>query len=583
MKIVDKINKALEEDRPWWSFEYFPPKTQQGVQNLYQRIERMYHLQPTFVSVTWGAGGSTFERTVDLSSSIQSVHGLETCMHLTCTNMERETLDTALREAKDAGIQNILALRGDPPRGQEYWTPSDDQFVHAIDLVRYIRQNYGDYFCIGVAGYPEGHVDRVDSLQDLKYLKEKVDAGADFILTQLFYDVEAYGAWEKRCREIGITVPIIPVIMPIQNYSSFRRISNLCKIRIPEQVLSLFEPIKNDDEAVKNAGVQLAAEMVTELGEKYGVRGFHFSTLNLERSVREVLVKLGFVPQEESPQAGNKRVELASDKSKDELRPIFWKPKLDEVAGRGETWDEFPNGRWGDIRSPAFGEAEKYGISLPVSPSEALEMWSAPSTVQDISQLFTRYIDGTLQMLPWCDEPLQLESEIIKEKLLQINRGGLWTVGSQPAVNGARSDDPVFGWGPKGGYVYQKAFIEFFASPEQMRRILAKVEGNPFITYYASNFKDEFKTNIGEESPNAVTWGVFPGKEIVQPTIIEAVSFKTWKNEAFALWKEWARLYPPHSPSRRLLDEVADSWWLCNIVDNDYHHPDGIFEIFGLE
>ena len=149
-----------------------------------------------------------------------------------------------IQDAKDAGIQNILALRGDAPRDQEYWTPCDQGFTHASDLVTYIRQHYGDYFCIGVAGYPEGHLDTPDKAQDLKYLKAKVDCGTDFIMTQLFYSVDTFTEWVQSCRAIGITVPIIPSIMPIPTYQSFRRIINLCGIQVPKSILEALDDIK---------------------------------------------------------------------------------------------------------------------------------------------------------------------------------------------------------------------------------------------------------------------------------------------------------------------------------------------------
>lgn len=150
----------------------------------------------------------------------------------------------SFQQAKDAGIQNILALRGDPPRGQEYWSPCDDGFCHAIDLVRYIRQQYGDYFCIGIAGYPEGHVDSQDKDQDIVYLKEKVEAGADFIVTQLFYDVDTFVHWQKQCRDAGISVPIVPGVMPIQSHQAFRRIINLCNTKVPTHILEDLNHIK---------------------------------------------------------------------------------------------------------------------------------------------------------------------------------------------------------------------------------------------------------------------------------------------------------------------------------------------------
>lgn len=158
--------------------------------------------------------------------------------------MEREKLDEALEQAKGSGIRNILALRGDPPRGHEYWTPVDSQFKHAIDLVKYIRLKYDDYFCIGVAGYPEGHIDCPDMEQDIVYLKEKVDAGADFIVTQLFYNPDACVNWINKCRERGIAVPIVPGIMPIQTYQSFRRMINLCNVKVPKNIMDDLDQIK---------------------------------------------------------------------------------------------------------------------------------------------------------------------------------------------------------------------------------------------------------------------------------------------------------------------------------------------------
>lgn len=278
----------------------------------------MAKLGPEFISCTWGAGGSTHERTLELCSTTQSVYGLDTCMHLTCTNMEKDKIDIALKQAKEAGIQNILALRGDPPRGHEYWTPIDNQFSHAIDLVKYIRQQYGDTFCIGVAGYPEGHVDSPNKEQDMQYLKEKVDAGADFIVTQFFYDPEAFINWMQNIRHIGITVPVVPCIMPIPTYQSFRRMIHLCNVKVPTEVMKDLDEIKvkqtkkkericnhfwtlpltclqSDDQKVKDYGVRLAVNIINELHKRANICNFHISTLNLERSTRLILEQLGLI------------------------------------------------------------------------------------------------------------------------------------------------------------------------------------------------------------------------------------------------------------------------------------------------
>ncbi len=178
-----------------------------------------------------------------------------------------------------------------PPRGEEYWVAADERFQHATDLVRYIRENHGDFFCIGVAGYPEGHADYVDRdvKRDLSYLKQKQDAGAQFIVTQLFYDVDRFLSWYKDCRDIGITIPILPGIMPIQNYQSFRRMTNLCKVECPGLILDALEPIKSDDAAVKEYGVSLSIHMIGRIFLETDIRGFHLCSLNLEKSIERIL------------------------------------------------------------------------------------------------------------------------------------------------------------------------------------------------------------------------------------------------------------------------------------------------------
>jgi methylenetetrahydrofolate reductase (NADPH) len=191
-------------------------------------------------------------------------------------------------------VQNILALRGDAPRGEEYWVASDPEFQHGADLVRYIRRQHGDYFCIGVAGYPEGHCDSSDKQIDTKYLLDKQEAGADFIVTQLFYDTEAYRNWQDDARSRGLTIPILPGIMPIQTFGGFSRMTHMCRTFVPDDVVTALDPIKGDDAAVKEYGIQLAVEMIKKLWAT-GVRGFHFCTLNLERSVSTILHELGWL------------------------------------------------------------------------------------------------------------------------------------------------------------------------------------------------------------------------------------------------------------------------------------------------
>jgi len=374
--------------------------------NLQSRLGRMARFNPLFATITWGAGGSTASRSLELATACQNQHEMTTCLHLTCTNMEREILDDALSKAHSAGIKNILALRGDPPRGQEYWVPSSGEFNYAIDLVNYIRRKYGDWFCIGVAAYPEGHADgsspeRQDPLLDLPFLRQKVEAGADFILTQIFYDVSRFISFEKLLREdesgLFKSIPIIPAVMPIQSYQSFRRMTKLTNASIPPELLDRIEQVKSDDEAVKQLGVDVTVEMIKQIrtGTKGRCIGAHFCTFNLERSVAFVLERSGMISPREpsSPAGGKQKIEIVDvagltsrlastlgndtrnraildDEGQERLEPPRPKERRQSLRstrsqqfalavsegegelGRQANWDEFPNGRWGDARSP---------------------------------------------------------------------------------------------------------------------------------------------------------------------------------------------------------------------------------------
>ena len=265
MHIKDKLAEAQASGQPVFSFEFFPPKTSQGVQNLYDRMDRMHDLGPAFVDVTWGAGGSRSQLTCEMVNVAQTYQGLETCMHLTCTDMGTEKVDEALTEAYKAGCTNILALRGDPPREQEKWQAIDGGFRYAKDLVKHIKKTFGDHFDIGVAGYPEGCDDQPDAEILLDHLKEKIDAGGTFIVTQMFYDVDNFLNWVGKVRAKGITVPIVPGIMPIQTHAAFLRRAGWSKAHVPQEWLDLLEPVKNDDVAVREVGTHLVAEMCRKI------------------------------------------------------------------------------------------------------------------------------------------------------------------------------------------------------------------------------------------------------------------------------------------------------------------------------
>ncbi|KAH8930151.1 methylenetetrahydrofolate reduct [Atractiella rhizophila] len=587
VKISQKLRESEKSGRLAWSFEYFPPKTLQGVSNLYDRIERMSSLGPSFIDITWGAGGTTSDLTTQFVKAAHSEFGLETCMHLTCTNMPVEMIDKALEEAYEFGCHNILALRGDPPRGQSEWTATEGGFSHAIDLVRHIRKKYGDHFDIAVAGFPQGHDSGLEREQELKFLKEKIDAGANFIFTQMFYDADLFIDWVRALRAAGISVPIIPGIMPIQTYASFERRTKFANTLIPRYILDQLEPIKEDDAKVRDVGTKIVADMCRKiLNAGLGINFLHVYTMNLEKATKMLLQELNCVPHVDVVKTLPWRPSLTSKRRLETTRPIFWSNRAKSYISRTDSWDEFPNGRWGDSRSPAFGDIrDGYGAHINLEKSQALSLWGSPTSEEDVWELFANYCRGKVKTLPWSDGPTSKETTIISQQLANLNQLGYLTINSQPVVNGRPSNDPVHGWGPRNGYVYQKAYLEFFVSPERLEVLQSRFESDSSLTYYAVNQKGELSTNNTHEGPNAVTWGVFPGKEIVQPTIVEVVSFLAWKDEAFQLGRQWANFYEPSSPSHQLITSIMDTYYLVNLVHNDFMNPDPnyIFKVFNEE
>ncbi|KII85856.1 hypothetical protein PLICRDRAFT_94037 [Plicaturopsis crispa FD-325 SS-3] len=582
MRISQKIEQGRKEDKIWWSFEYFPPRTAQGLQNLLDRIERMRALGPEFIDITWNAGGRTSDLTSEMVKTCQGLIGIETCMHLTCTNMPKEKVDIALRDAKQSGCRNVLALRGDPPMGKDEWEAVDGGFVHGIDLVRHIRREYGDYFDIAVAGFPQTQLlPPEERALEMKYLKEKIDAGVDFIFTQMFYDVQLFIDWVRSLREAGITIPVVPGIAPIQTWNGFQRATSLAKTKIPQEFLDALEPYKNNDEKVREIGTKLVADMCRRiLKEDIGIRGLHFYTMNLEKGTKMLLEELNLVPRVETIKPLPWRQSLTPNRRQETIRPIFWANRTKSYISRTENWDEYPNGRFGDSRSPAYGELDGYGVWIKQTKEDAHKLWGQPTSYADVYRLFSRFCAGDLSALPWSDQKPSSETSVIATQLAKMNEFGFLTINSQPAVNGARSDDKVFGWGPANGYVYQKAYLEFFVNPELLSLLLQHIERDPNITYYVINKRGDLRTNTHSEGPNAVTWGVFPGKEIIQPTIVEAVSFMAWKDEAYELGQQWAKLYEAESRSRKLISELMETSFLVNVVHNDFKNPDAIFQPF---
>jgi methylenetetrahydrofolate reductase (NADPH) len=274
-----------------FSFEFFPPKTEVGTASLERTIRELSDLAPAFVSVTYGAGGSTRQKTVELVRWIEREAHLTAMAHLTCVGSTAAEIGEVLDGLAEAGVQNIMALRGDPPAGQDRFVRTEGGFGFANDLVAFIRARLGERVCVGGAGYPEGHVECRDLDRDIANLKRKVDAGLDFVVTQLFFDNRVYFDFVARARAVGITVPIVPGIMPIRNLASVERMTKLCGATIPAPLFAELDRCRADDAAVAALGVAHATAQCVELLHG-GAPGIHFYTLNQSPATRIILTAL---------------------------------------------------------------------------------------------------------------------------------------------------------------------------------------------------------------------------------------------------------------------------------------------------
>lgn len=288
-----QIKEILSQSNPTFSFEFFPPKTEEGANNLFRTIQRLQELKPSFVSVTYGAGGSTRERTHDLVVRIYQELNITAVSHLTCVCHTREELSSILERYSASGIENILALSGDPPSTDSGYDRSNDAFRYAEELVRFIKSFNGlSEFNVGVAGFPEGHPATPNRLKEMDFLKQKVDAGADYICTQMFLDNRDFYDFRDRCDLAGIRVPIIAGIMPITSRGNMLRMAELALgARIPAALLRSLQRCSNDG-AVEQIGKHWATEQCRDLLD-HGVRGIHFYTLNRSEATMQIYASLG--------------------------------------------------------------------------------------------------------------------------------------------------------------------------------------------------------------------------------------------------------------------------------------------------
>jgi methylenetetrahydrofolate reductase (NADPH) len=294
IQLIRDIHDACrKEGRPAISFEFFPPKTDEGDRSLLEKtVPALMPLNPDYCSVTYGAGGSTRDKTLSIVERIQNEHGLTSMAHLTCVNSTVAQLDDVISDARSRGIRNILALRGDPPGGTGPWTPTEGGFTYSKDLVAYLRKRGG--FSIGTAGFPEGHIAQAAGREvDWGYLRDKVAEGADFVITQLFLDNEDFYRFaEYLTKKLGVTVPLIPGIFPVISAKQAKKFTELCGSKLPDAFTARLDELGEDDNAVVEFGIEYATRQCENL-LKFGVPGLHFYTLNKVRSTAEIIKNLG--------------------------------------------------------------------------------------------------------------------------------------------------------------------------------------------------------------------------------------------------------------------------------------------------
>ncbi|MGE5631095.1 MAG: methylenetetrahydrofolate reductase [NAD(P)H] [Caulobacteraceae bacterium] len=277
--------KELYKNKPVVSLEIFPPKPEASIDTVLNTIDALSDLKPDFISVTYGAGGSSKSHTVNIADIIKNKYKIEALAHLTCIGSTRNDIESILEQLKKSNIENILALRGDFPNGQSL-NPSDMQYRFARDLINHIKET--DSFCIGAACYPEGHIECRDSIADLKNLKQKVDCGADFLITQLFFDNNLFYSFMEKLQLVGISLPVSAGIMPVINKKQIERITSLCGATLPVKFRRMLDRYENNPEALKEAGIAYATEQIVDLLSS-GVDGIHLYTMNRPEVARKII------------------------------------------------------------------------------------------------------------------------------------------------------------------------------------------------------------------------------------------------------------------------------------------------------
>ncbi|KAJ3441127.1 methylenetetrahydrofolate reductase [Anaeramoeba flamelloides] len=441
------------------------------------------------------------------------------------------------------------------------------------EIIQFIRNLYGDYFCIII----EGDINLFKCEKDFLMLKKTVNFGADLLRTLPFFDIKRFLEYREKCRKYGINCPIIPMIFPIIDYVSITKVIEYNNIPIPEKMMKKMEKLKNEPEPFLEYGINFTIKICKTLFNKYRVRGFHFITLNQEEPIKQILQGLDLI------QSSRIRRKLpwrksTNPKRKDEIvRPIFWAHRPISYTLLTSHWERYPQYSWFqlDEEKPTYGELnDKILKEIHKCKTSINDLGVKLVSEKDIQHVFLKYIQGKIRSIPWKEERLDLENMMIQQKLERLVNYGLLIINSQPRINSISSEDLRVGFGGPGGYIFQKRYLEFFISPEIVEDLAGDLAKTSNLVYYAVNHDgSRVVTNNKKKHVTTITWGIFSG-EIIQSTVVDPYTFhRAWRKEAFALWtSQWGDRYQEGSNSQKIIQNIHNTYFLMNIVDNDFIH-----------
>lgn len=577
VKIIEAIKEANDRQRNFFCFEFTAPTTEAATLTLYDRIERMSSLDPLFCSITWGDYGSTADTSIEVAAISQSFLSINYQVHIAGYSVSKSDIQRWLSILKEKGIQNILATRGRkvPMGGKRV------DFPFAAELVRFVREKFGNYFSIAVVGTPEPSSNPED---EIRFLKDKVDRGADYIITAPLFSAEVFSNFCTTCKNAGIHCPIIPSILPIlhvRQINSFgvNSLSGVSELR------RRMESASSENEVRREAEI-FFLDLASNLLQK-GAIGIYFYTTNAENMIASVIKGLDISVNRALPW---KRSENEERRKFETARPVHWSTQEKNYMARTAQWKDFKSGEiWSSKENSRLLSEDGAGLHARLLLKTRAkrcaqflavqEMSDIPRALSVLGSIFVQYLDGKGAM-PWA-ECLSEETALVLGLLKPLNARGLFTICSQPQVNGVDSSHKVFGWGPPHGYIYQKSYLEFFCSPATAQTVFTTLGKYPSLRFMAMNrdgnhmVKSNWNVDDTILDPShqafgrgvtTVTWGVFPGREVIQPTIVSLDTFRAWVGEAFELWAAPFALneVPP------VIRMIQDEWVLVCVVDNCY-------------